>query len=98
MAYPAVDSALSRAPRDVESVALLKHTLLWRRPDFEEQPEEKEAAARAVTEGTPRRATVFPVVAGRCSALLEMFSSALQHIVILKKEPECRLEQPRKLQ
>jgi len=65
MAYPAVDSALSRAPRDVESVALLKHTLLWRRPDFEEQPEEKEAAARAVTEGTPRRATVFPVVAGR---------------------------------
>jgi len=64
MAYP-VDSCISRAPRDVESVALLKHTLLWRRPDFEEQPEEKEAAGRAVTDATPRRATVLPVVAGR---------------------------------
>ena len=42
-----------------------RHTLLWRRPDFEEQPEEKEAAGRAVTDATPRRATVLPVVAGR---------------------------------
>ena len=40
-----------------------RHTLLWRRSDFEEQPEEKEVAG--VTSATPRLATVLPVVAGR---------------------------------